>query len=100
MPNLSDLIINGKFLWGGRWHLTAPGMDCLGLAIEVRRRINQNTEPLPEFKEIYQKYKRHQLPASLVLDLVSSHPRTKPTNKPRLSDLAVIDGNRGMILGT
>lgn len=100
MAHFSDLIITGKFLWRGRWHLTAPGMDCLGLAIEVRRRIIPNAEPLPDFKEIYEQYDRTTLPPNLILELVDNHPATKLVDLPKLGDLAVIEGDRGMALGT
>jgi hypothetical protein len=97
---LNDLLTTGIFLWGGRWHLTAPGIDCLGLAIEVRRRILPGAEPLPDFPKIYTRYKREQLPSFQVLDMVCDHPRTEPIGLPIVGDLAVIEGDRGMILGT
>lgn len=100
MAHFSDLIIVGEFLWQGRWHLTAPGMDCLGLAIETRRRILPNADPLPDFKEIYQQYNRDSLPPNLILELMESHSTTKRVDLPKVGDLAVIEGDRGMALGT
>ncbi len=100
MKHFSDLIIVGEFLWQGRWHLTAPGMDCLGLAIEVRRRILPAATPLPDFNEIYRQYNRNTLPPNLILELVTSHPTTRSASRPEAGDLAVIEGERGMALGT
>jgi hypothetical protein len=97
---LKDLLSTGIFLWGGRWHLTAPGIDCLGLAIEVRGRILPNAEQLPDFPEIYSKFSRDKLPFDRVLELVSNHLRTTIVGLPTVGDLAVIEGDRGMILGT
>jgi len=97
----NDLLTTGKFSWGGRWHLTAPGIDCLGLAIEVRRRLLPNASPLPDFKtEVYDRYDRDSMPPNLVLELMENHPMTKSTSTPNEGDLAVIEGDRGMALGT
>jgi hypothetical protein len=96
-----DLLATGEFLWGGRWHLTAPGIDCLGLAIEVRRRLLPKASPLPEFKaEVYDKYDRGSMPFNLVLELMENHPTTKSVITPKQGDLAVVEGDRGMALGT
>jgi hypothetical protein len=95
-----DLLDSGEFLWGGRWHLTAPGIDCLGLAIEARRRLLPNSPPLPEFKiEVYDKHDRNSMPHRLALDLMENHPTTKLVTTPKVGDLAVIEGDRGMAIG-
>jgi hypothetical protein len=40
------------------------------------------------------------MPFNLVLELMENHPTTKSVITPRQGDLAVVEGDRGMALGT
>lgn len=96
--DLSDLLAI-EFEWGGRYPVN-HGIDCLGLAIEVRRRLLPDSAPLPEFDEIYALYDRYSIPRDEIARQMQASDRAKLVELPSVGCLAMLDGANGIALGT
>jgi hypothetical protein len=97
---LDDILALGGFRWGGRWGLNQWRVDCLGLAIEARYRLCPDEPELPDFDWIYAKYERHTIPPNTIGKILQRHKQAHLTQNPQPGDLALIQGDRGMALGT
>jgi hypothetical protein len=85
------------FAWCGR---SLDGLDCMGLAVEARKILLPDLEPLPDPVKHYQRYKRHDIPPGYLFGEVSRNPRSNKVDEPAVGDLAVLRGVYGAALGT
>lgn len=92
-------LLECDFEWGGRFG-KSKGLDCLGLAIEVRRRILPLANQLPDFADIYTMYDRDTIPHDEIYVQMLASPRADAVDIPTIGCLAVIEGERGAALGT
>lgn len=92
-------LLECDFEWGGRFG-KSKGLDCLGLAIEVRRRILPLADPLPEFEDVYARYDRDTISSNEIYIQMLASDRARSVESPSIGCLAVIEGERGAALGT
>lgn len=95
---LKDLL-SIEFEWRGRFG-QSRGLDCLGLAQEVRRRLLPDAEPLPDFEDVYERYDRESIPLDEVYVHMLASSRATPVDIPSVGCLAILDGTKGVALGT
>jgi hypothetical protein len=97
MQELKELL-SVPFRWGGRDKAT--GLDCYGLAQEVRKIIFPDSVPLPAYDSVCTTYDRESLPRTLIWDLFAASGRAKKKDVPSMGDLALVLGQKGIAIAT